>query len=89
MPNDNGQSLPVTIRQQSTAPTNKAVAATGGTAVGGAIATIVIHILNGLTGTEISPDLASAITTLIGVIAAGGAAYYMPPGTRDGVVIVP
>lgn len=77
------------VRQQSPAPTNKAVAATGGTAVGGAIATIVIHALNAITGTEIAADLASAITTLVGVIVAGGAAYLTPPGARDGIEIVP
>ncbi len=76
------------VRQQSPAPTNKAVAATGGTAVGGAIATIVIHILNAIPGVAVSADLASAITTLVGVIVAGGAAYYTPPGARDGVIIV-
>jgi hypothetical protein len=89
MPDDTIQPLPSRVEQQSLAPTNKAVAATGGTAVGGAIATIVIHVLNGITGGDISADLASAITTLVGVIVAGGAAYYTPPGARDGVVIVP
>lgn len=72
----------------SSAPTNKAVAATGGSAFGAAVATILIYLLQLASITP--PDaVKAAITTIITALVTLGAAYYTPPGVSEAVVRTP
>lgn len=76
-----------TMAQVSAAPTNKALAATGGSGLGAAIATIVIHIIRSQFG-PIPDDVTAAIAVLVTAIVTGLAAYFTPPGPSDGIVAV-
>lgn len=72
----------------SLAPTNKAVAATGGSAFGAAVTTIVIHVLQGF-GLTVADDLQAAITTIVTALVTLAAAYFTPPGSAEAVVVTP
>ena len=70
----------------SSAPTNKAVAATGGSAFGAALATIVIYLMQ--LASFVPPDsVKAAITTILTALVTLGAAYFTPPGAGEVVVI--
>jgi len=69
--------------KKSGAPTNKAVAATGGSAFGAAITTLVIHALPG--GADYSPEVKAALATVITALVTGLAAYFTPPGAAEAV----
>lgn len=71
----------------SRAPTNKAVAATGGSAIGAAISTIVLFALDprhGLPG-----EVTTAVTTLVTASVTLAAAYFTPPGANEAVAMTP
>lgn len=70
----------------SSAPTNKAVAATGGSAFGAALATIVIYFLE--LASIVPPDsVKAAISTILTALVTLGAAYFTPPGAGEVVVM--
>lgn len=70
----------------TSAPTNKAVAATGGSAFGAALATIVIYLME--LGSFVPPDsVKAAITTILTALVTLGAAYFTPPGAGEVVVV--
>ena len=69
--------------QKSGAPTNKAVAATGGSAFGAAITTLVIHSLPGCI--DYSPEVKAALATIVTALITGLAAYFTPPGAAEAV----
>lgn len=68
----------------SSAPTNKSVAATGGSAFGAAVATIILYFLRGY---ELPPEVQAAITTIVTAIVTAAAAYFTPPGTNEAVMV--
>jgi hypothetical protein len=79
-----------TEMKQTATPKNKVVAATGGAAVGSAIAVILTWILSSFLK-RYNIDLPNEVTTAfnaiftsVGTFAAG---YYVPPGTSEGVII--
>ena len=71
----------------SRTPTNKAVAATGGSAMGAAISTLLLY------GIELNPPLpdtvSGAISTLVTAAVTLAAAYFTPPGTNETVILTP
>jgi len=71
--------------QPTRTPTNKTLAATGGSAVGGAIATIVIYLIE-QHSSKLPEPVAGAITVLIASAVTFLAGYLTPPGTSEGVV---
>ncbi len=70
----------------SRAPTNKAVAATGASAFGAALATLVIAGFEH-GGAKLAPEVATAITTIVTVIVTAIAAYFVPPSAGESVVM--
>lgn len=78
-----GAGSPVASRM----PTNKAVAATGGSAVGAAISTLLVY---GIELNHALPDTVSgAITTLVTAAVTLAAAYFTPPGTNETIILTP
>lgn len=69
----------------TSAPTTKTLAATGGSAVGGAIAVVVLHVISRFTGV-LDKDLSDAITVIIGAAVTFLAGYYVPHGSGEGIV---
>jgi hypothetical protein len=70
----------------SSAPTNKAVAATGGSAFGAAFATIMLYLME-LTSIVPPDSVKAAITTILTALVTLGAAYFTPPGSSEAVVL--
>jgi hypothetical protein len=68
------------------APTNKAVAATGASALGTALATIILYFGG---GTGLPDNVQTAITALITAIVTMAAAYFVPPGSGEAVMRTP
>jgi len=66
------------------APTNKSVAATGGSAFGAAVATIILYFLRDY---ELPEDVKTAIITIITAVVTAAAAYFTPPGTNEAVLV--
>jgi hypothetical protein len=69
---------------------NKVWAATGGSAIGRAVATLVVWYLD--SNHILSPDalpttVTSAISTLISTLAAIGSGYYVRPGREEVAVM--
>lgn len=81
MPADDPQTMPPL---PSAAPTNKAVAATGGSAVGAAIAILLLYAID--PAGALPSAVSAAITTLVTAMATLGAAYFTPPGSNEAVV---
>lgn len=73
----------------SAAPTNKAVAATGGSAFGAAVSTLVLWGMRSGLGWTIPDSVEAAITTIITGLLTLSAAYYTPPGASEAVVQTP
>ena len=69
----------------SSAPTNKAVAATGASAFGAAVAIIVLFLLD--KDKHLPDEVRGAITTIVTAILTAAAAYFVPPGSGEAVVI--
>lgn len=80
--------MPDPVAQPSSAPTNKAVAATAGSAFGGAVAVLIVagirHWL-GDPGQEVQAAIGTIVTTLFTL----AAAYYTPPGIGEVVIRTP
>lgn len=68
----------------SAAPTNKAVAATGASALGTALATIILYFAG---GTDLPENVQTAITALITAIVTLAAAYFVPPGSGEATMV--
>lgn len=79
MPEPGGQNA-----QPTNAPTNKTLAATGGSAIGAAIATIVLY----LTGWDkaLPPHVATAVTAVIAAAVAFISSYLTPHGPGEGIM---
>jgi hypothetical protein len=71
----------------SSAPTNKAVAATGASAFGAAVAILILYALD--KDNHLPAEVRGAITTIVTAILTALAAYYVPPGSGEAVVIRP
>ena len=82
-------SLQSVAATRSAAPTNKAVAATGGSAFGAAVSVLAIWLLRDEAGVAIPEQVQAAITTIITAILTLAAAYYTPPGSGEAVVMTP
>lgn len=68
----------------SSAPTTKSIAATGGSVVGGAITVLILY----WTGWDkLDPKVSGAIATLITALVTFLAAYVIPPGAGEGVIV--
>lgn len=78
---------PAVTPTPTSAPTNKAVAATGGSAIGAAVSTIVLYLLD--PNGHLPQEVKVAITTLVTAIITLAAAYYTPPGASEAVVQAP
>jgi hypothetical protein len=88
------EGLPATQEnfRQTTAPKNKVVAATGGAAVGSAIAVILTWILSSVLqgyNIDLPTQVTSAFTAIFTSVGTFVAGYYMPPGASEGVIIAP
>jgi hypothetical protein len=70
----------------SRAPTNKAVAATGASAVGTYVATIVLYVSG---WTSLPDNVQTAITALITAVVTMAAAYFILPGSGEAVTVTP
>jgi hypothetical protein len=74
-----------TLRIQPSGVVNKVWAATGGSAIGGAVATLVVWYLDTnriLSADALPTTVTSAISTLISTLAAFGSGYYVRPGAN-------
>jgi len=71
----------------TSAPTNKAVAATGGSAVGAAVSTILLYLLD--PDGHLPQEVKVAITTLVTAVVTLAAAYFTPPGASEAVIRAP
>ena len=67
------------------APTNKAIAATGGSAFGAALATLLLYALDP-AGDKLPPSVAGAVTTIVTALVTLAAAYFTPPGASEVVI---
>ena len=79
-----------TLRIQPSGVVNKVWAATGGSAIGGAVATLVVWYLDTnriLTLDALPTTVTSAISTLISTLAAFGSGYYVRPGANEVAVL--
>lgn len=68
----------------TSAPTNKTVAATGASAFGAAIATLILFFLD--KEKNLPPEVSGAITTIVTAVLTALAAYFVPPGAGEVVV---
>ena len=66
------------------APTNKTLAATGGSAVGAAMATIILYFID--PNSQIPQPVQVAVTTLLTAVVTFIAGYMAPPGATEGVI---
>ena len=73
---------PSTTVQASLAPTNKAVAATGASGLGSMLATIILFYGG---GTGLPDNVQTALTGLITAAVTLATAYFVPPGSGEGV----
>lgn len=76
----------------TSAPKNKVVAATGGAAIGSAIAVVITWILTSILehfAVKIPVDVTTAISSIFTTLTAFLAGYYTPPGANEGVVTMP
>jgi hypothetical protein len=71
----------------SAAPTNKAVAATGGSAIGAAVATILLYLFD--PHQSLPAGVSTAVTTLVTAVVTLAAAYFTPPGSNEAVIVTP
>lgn len=71
-------------RMQTAAPARKVVAASGGGAVGGAIAEVVVYVIE--RWVALPANVEAAITVVIIALVAFGAGYLVPPAPDDRVV---
>ena len=69
----------------SAAPTNKAVAATGASAFGAAISILILYFVD--KDKTLPSEVSGAITTIVTAIVTALAAYLVPPGSGEAVVI--
>jgi len=69
------------------APTRKAVAATSGSVLGAAVATLVLYALDP-GGTALPPQIRAAVTTLVTAVVTMAAAYFVPAGSDEAVTVV-
>ncbi len=86
------QPLPAGSFSPTSAPKNKVIAATGGAAVGSALAVILTWILGLILGKlniTITNDVSSAFEVIFTSAATLAAGYYTPPGASEGVVVQP
>lgn len=79
--------MPDPVTSQSFAPTNKVVAATGGSAFGAAISTILIYLLT-LLDIKLPAEVTAAVTTIVTAVFTGGIAYMVPPGANEAVSMI-
>ena len=75
----------IKVTAPSLAPTNKAVAATGGSAIGAALSTLVLYGFD--PHQHLPAAVATAITTLVTACVTLAAAYFTPPGGNESVVM--
>ncbi|KAB0677580.1 hypothetical protein [Aureimonas leprariae] len=73
------------VATPSKAPTNKAIAATGGSAVGAAIATVILYLLD--PNNQLPGAVTTAITTLVTAVVTLAAAYFTPPGSNEAIIM--
>jgi hypothetical protein len=70
--------------QPTSVPTNKTLAATGGSAVGAALATILLYLID--PESKLPQPVQVAVTTLMTAAITFIAGYFTPPGAREAVV---
>jgi hypothetical protein len=68
----------------SNLPTNKTIAATGGSAVGAAASTIILYLID--PKSQLPPPVQVAVTTLLTAFLTFIAGYLTPPGATEGVI---
>jgi hypothetical protein len=71
--------------QPTNAPTKKTIAATGGTVVGGAIATIILYLIEKYWG-KLPDTVSEAVTVLVSAVFTFSASYFTPHGAMEGIV---
>ena len=71
--------------QPTTTPSNKTLAATGGSAVGAAVATIALFLIDP-KGTKLPPTVSGSVTVLTTAFVTFIAGYFTPPGAGEGIV---
>ena len=72
----------------TTVPTNKVVAATGASAFGGYVSTLLLYLL-GLAGVTPPEEVKTAIAGIVTALLAGVVGYLVPPGTAETTVATP
>ena len=70
------------MAQPTNVPTNKTLAATGGSVVGGALATIIIYFIEQHSG-KLPDPVASAITVLMSAVVTFMAGWLTPHGANE------
>jgi len=78
----NGAAQPV----PTSAPTTKVIGATGGSAVGSQIATIILRAIESIFNYHFPENVKTAIAGLIAAIVAFLAGYYVPHGGGETVI---
>lgn len=73
-------------RMQSKAPARKVVAATGGGGVGGALAELLIYIIERGGGLDLPTRVEVAVTVLVVAACVLASGYATPPAADDKVV---
>jgi multisubunit Na+/H+ antiporter MnhB subunit len=73
--------------QKTNVPTNKTLAATGGSVVGSAIATIVLYMVEQHWG-KLPEAVSGAVTVLVTAIVTFIAGYFTPHGANEVVLQV-
>jgi hypothetical protein len=79
-------SMPEPAVEPTRAPQKKVIAATGGAALGSAIAVILMWIIDSLfkqLGISMPDEVRTALTTVFTTISTFAGGYYTPPGSDE------
>jgi hypothetical protein len=72
--------------EQTSFPTNKTFAATGGSVVGSAIATIVLYVLQSYMTTPLPQTVEGAITIVVTALFTFAAGWFTPHGAKEAIM---
>src|SRR4051812_12784557 len=84
------QPTPSPQKQSTPSPQKKVIAATGGAAVGSALATLILFLLKRIFGeANVPAEVSGALNVIFTSIFTLSAGYYTPPAASEGTIVDP